>query len=125
MSIDVLLSAGIVPSKTVGEPTIHGATVTGMQGIGVRTPNAAAVAAATIGLDGVMHNPKGKILTKGAKSIILAAGTLLVIARFIGKTFIVDGAKPKLHFNMAPMAVCIATIVLRLFVGQNLIKMVF
>ncbi len=107
MRVDILLSAGIFPSKTVGEPTIHGATVTGMQGIGVNTPIAAAVAAATIGLDGVMQTPNGMTFIKGAKSMMFAAGTLLVMVRLIGKTASVDGATPKLHIIIAPIAVCI------------------
>lgn len=46
---------------TVGEPGIQGAVVTGMQGIGVKTPNAAAVAEATVGFAGDEHMPKGRI----------------------------------------------------------------
>ncbi len=46
----VLVSAGIFPIKTVGEPGTQGAGVTGTQGIGVKTPLAAAVADATVGL---------------------------------------------------------------------------
>lgn len=65
MRVDILFSAGILPNKTVGEPTIHGAAVTGMHGIGVRTPIAAAVAAATIGFDGVIQTPNGMTFIKG------------------------------------------------------------
>jgi hypothetical protein len=53
ISFDVLFSAGIFPIMTVGAPTAHGAAVFGMHGIGVSTPSAAAVAAATIGLAGL------------------------------------------------------------------------
>lgn len=42
-----LLSAGAVQTITVGEPGTQGAAVTGRHGIGVNTPIAAAVAAAT------------------------------------------------------------------------------
>jgi len=49
MHLEELFSAGILPISTVGDPGTHGAAVTGMQGIGVKTPNAAAVADATIG----------------------------------------------------------------------------
>lgn len=45
MHLQLLLSAGILASITMGTPGIHGAAVTGMQGIGVSTPSAAAVAA--------------------------------------------------------------------------------
>jgi hypothetical protein len=48
----VLFSAGIPPISTVGEPGAQGVVVAGMHGIGVSTPSAAAVAAATVGLAG-------------------------------------------------------------------------
>jgi hypothetical protein len=54
------------PIMTVGEPGAHGAGVTGMQGMGVRTPMAAAVAAATVGLAMDVHIANGGILTTGA-----------------------------------------------------------
>jgi hypothetical protein len=66
MHLEVLSSAGILPIMTVGAPGIHGALVAGMQGIGVSTPSAAAVAAATIGLAGELHTPNGIIFIKGA-----------------------------------------------------------
>jgi hypothetical protein len=50
MALELLFSAGIFLICTLGEPGVHGALVIGMQGIGVKTPNAAAVAAATMGL---------------------------------------------------------------------------
>jgi hypothetical protein len=64
--VDVLLSAGILLIKNVDAPTTHGAAVAGMQGIGVRAPMAAAVAAATVGLASELHMPKGRMLTIGA-----------------------------------------------------------
>ena len=73
-SLDVLFSAGMFPISTVGLPGTQGAGVTGMHGIGVRTPKAAAVAAATVGLEGVVHMPKGRMLTIGLLSIMVAAG---------------------------------------------------
>jgi hypothetical protein len=72
--VDVLLSAGILLIKNVGAPTTHGAVVAGTQGIGVRAPMAAAVAAATVGLASELHMPKGMMLTSGALSIMFAAG---------------------------------------------------
>jgi hypothetical protein len=36
-----------------------------MQGIGVKTPKAAVVAAATAGLAGLVHMPKGNVFTIG------------------------------------------------------------
>jgi hypothetical protein len=46
---DISFRAGTLPIRTAGEPGDHGAGVTGTQGIGVKTPDAAAVADATEG----------------------------------------------------------------------------
>ena len=63
----VLPRAGAFASRKVGGPPgIQGAMVTGWQGMGVSTPSAVAVAAATCGLARLMHMPKGGMLTKGA-----------------------------------------------------------
>src|SRR5437016_6046610 len=74
ISFDWSLSAGMLPIRTVGDPGTHGAVVTGTQGMGVKTPRAAAVAAATVGFDGELHMPNGGIFTMGALSIMVAAG---------------------------------------------------
>lgn len=50
LSLELSCKAGIPPSFTVALPGDQGAGVTGMHGMGVRTPSAAAVAAATLGL---------------------------------------------------------------------------
>lgn len=73
-STEVLFNAGMLPSSTVGDPGIQGAGVAGMQGTGVGTPIAAAVADTKAGLVGDMHIPKGGMLTMGLWSMILAAG---------------------------------------------------
>ena len=65
MFIEVLSSVGILPSSTLGAPGTQGEVVAGMQGMGVRTPIAAAVAAATIGFAGDMHMPNGMMFTSG------------------------------------------------------------
>lgn len=65
INLDVLLKAGLPPINTVGLPGAQGAAVTGIQGIGVSTPIAAAVAAATVGLAGELHMPKGVIFIMG------------------------------------------------------------
>jgi hypothetical protein len=106
ISLDELFSAGILPINTVGEPGAHGAAVTGIQGIGVSTPSAAAVAAATIGFAGLEHIPNGGILTIGLLSMMLAAGAP-VIVRFTGSTTKLLGATPKLHIIIAPAQTCI------------------
>jgi hypothetical protein len=84
------------PTNAVAEPGIQGAEVMGMQGMGVSTPSAAAVAAATIGLETQLHMPNGNTLTMGTWSMMLAAGAP-VITRLAGSTVSTLGATPKLH----------------------------
>ncbi len=74
INLELLFIAGIEPISVNGFPGVHGATVTGTHGIGVKTPIAAAVAAATVGLAGDWHIPNGAMLTIGLLSIIFAAG---------------------------------------------------
>ena len=53
LSVELLFSAGMPPINTAEEPGDQGEAVAGMQGCGVKVPDAAAVAAATIGLAGL------------------------------------------------------------------------
>jgi hypothetical protein len=104
----LLFNAGKVPSNTVGDPGAQGATVTGTQGMGVSTPRAAVVAAATVGLAKEVHIPKGKIFTIGAKSMMLAAsGPPAMVGGPLGITINELGASPKEHCNVAPITTCI------------------
>jgi hypothetical protein len=96
-----LLRAAILPINTVGAPATQGATVAGIQGMGVRTPNAAAVADVTVGFVMLLHKPNGKILTNGILSIILAAG-ISTITGLTCNTTNVEGAVPKVHERTAP-----------------------
>ena len=73
MHLQLSSRAGIIHTFS-WPPGAQGPVMTGMQGIGVSTPQAAAVAEATVGLDIDWHIPKGLMLTIGAKSIILAIG---------------------------------------------------
>jgi len=66
ITLEVVLRAGMPPIFTIGEPGAQGAVVTGMQGMGVSTPEAAVVAEATAGLARLLHIPKGAIFTMGA-----------------------------------------------------------
>jgi hypothetical protein len=95
------VNAGMLPISTVGAPTTQGAVVIGMQGMGVSAPNAAAVAAATIGFAILVHIPKGMTFNNGLLSMMLAAGistnTLLA-----GNTINVEGAAPKVQLITAP-----------------------
>lgn len=104
----VLFSAGILPINTVGAPGVHGAEVTGMHGIGVNTPSAADVAAATAGFDGVVHIPNGGILAIGLLSMIFAAGMFSTMTLLTGNTTRDEGATPKLHCIIAPIITCFA-----------------
>ncbi len=92
----------MAPMATVGAPAIHGPVGTGMHGIGVGTPSAAAVAAITIGLLMLVHIPNGGTFTIGAKSMMVAAGTPSTLTRLAGNTTRELGATPKLHCSEAP-----------------------
>ena len=74
MQVLLAVRTGSPLIEAFGEPGDHGAVMTGMQGWGVRTPRAADVAAATCGLDGVMHMRKGMMFVMGAMSAIFATG---------------------------------------------------
>src|SRR6185369_3995359 len=91
--------------KTVGAPGTHGAGITGTHGIGVNAPNAAAVAAATVGFAIDEHMPNGMMLTIGLLSMMLASGVCVSVL-LTGNTASVLGAAPKLHCNVAPMHTC-------------------
>jgi hypothetical protein len=94
-------TAGMPSTITVGAPGTHGADVFGMQGIGVKTPIAAAVAAATVGFAMLIHIPKGATFSMGTLSRMLATG-FPASSLWVGSTFSDDGAMPKLHFINAP-----------------------
>lgn len=94
------------PMRTTADPGVQGAGVFGTHGIGVRTPDAAAVADATVGLEIDVHMPKGIILIIGAWSMIVAAGTFPQVTRFVGKTTRLLGATPKVHVMLAPFTTC-------------------
>ena len=49
-----------------------------------------------------MHIPKGIILTIGLLSIMVAAGLLVALTLFAGRTWKFEGATPKEHTNVAP-----------------------
>ena len=66
------LTNGTPVEPAVIEPGAQGETMTGMQGIGVSTPSAAAVAAVTSGLRMLSHSPK---------EVMLASATIMSIHR--------------------------------------------
>jgi len=65
ISFDDSLSAGKFCNVTVGEPGTQGAGVMGMQGVGVSTPSAAAVAAAMVGLASDVQAPNDGMFASG------------------------------------------------------------
>jgi len=73
---ELSVRAGWLAIRQVGDPGTQGPVVTGTHGIGVSTPNAAAVAEATVGLASEVHMANGGMLAIGAKSMIVAAGML-------------------------------------------------
>lgn len=104
ISLEVVFRAGVPPTITVGEPGAHGAVVTGIQGIGVSTPDAADVADATVGLARLVHIPKGAMFTIGALSIIVAANILFAFVSFpFGSTLRALGVTPNEHCIIAPI----------------------
>lgn len=102
ISFELLFRAGIFPIRTVGDPGVHGAAILGIQGWGLMTPGGGTgVIAATWGLAGERHTPKGVILTIGLLSIILAYG-ILVKVLLAGNTLSVPGVAPIEHIKDAP-----------------------
>lgn len=94
--------------STFGEPGAHGAGVFGTQGIGVSTPMAAAVAAATCGLASDVHIANGGIFDSGWWSMIVAAGAPVSTFWFEVATS-VEGAVPKGQSSPAPVQASTAT----------------
>jgi hypothetical protein len=107
ISFDVLFSAGMFDTSTVGAPGAQGAAITGMQCIGVSTPRAAAVAAATCGFARLMQTPNGGMFIIGTLSMMLPASMLPVFTIF-GVALKVDGAAPNVHIIIAPVQTCMA-----------------
>lgn len=99
LQVQALSRAGRPLIVTAGDPGTQGDAVAGRQGCGVKTPNAADVAAMTCGLLGLLQMPNGLMLAKGAKSMIVAAPAL---ARLAGDAVKLDGVEPKLQLNTAP-----------------------
>ena len=104
MSLELSLSAGMLPRRTVGAPTVQGEVVTGMQGTGVSVPPAAVVAAATAGFELELHCPNGMMFVVGTLSMMFAHG-VAPATRFTGNTDKAFGAVPKLHCSMAPIQI--------------------
>ena len=102
MHFDASVAAGMPMTVCVVEPGAQGAAVTGIQGCGVNTPAAAAVADATCGFARLLHIPNGGMFVKGAIWSIVRTGwfTLLAVP---GLAMSVAGAVPKLHWQVVPV----------------------
>ncbi len=74
MQVQVLVSAGKPLIRTIGDPGVQGLAVAGTHGPGTGAPIAAALAAMTAGLVGLLHIPNVGIFAIGAKSMIVAYG---------------------------------------------------
>ena len=99
--VDPATSTGTPPAVVCGAIGIHGAGTAGTHGIGVSTPSAAAVAAATVGFASDWHIPNGAMFAPGATSVMTATGRPSTIGRG-ATTDSVDGAIPKVQAIMAP-----------------------
>ena len=69
ITFDTDVNAGLPAISTFTFPGVQGAGITGIQGIGVKTPNAAAVADATVGFAILLHIPKGIIFFIGNRGM--------------------------------------------------------
>ncbi len=82
--------------------------MTGVQGIGVSTPSAAAVALATAGLARLVQREKGPMLTNGTMSMTVATGAEHAVVP-VGSTLRTPGAAPKVQRVVAPLVTTAAT----------------
>jgi hypothetical protein len=82
-------------------PGAQGPVGEGKQGCGVRTPMAAAVAAATLGLAGLVHIPKGMMFIMGTIAVILPIGVWATTLG-MGGNLRAEGATPFEHMAIAP-----------------------
>ncbi len=95
-----IVTQGLPPISTV--PPVH-TCVAGMQGWGVSTPSAAAVAAATCGFARLEHIPQDVMFTIGAASVICSAGLPPAITVILFVDVSVAGVVPKVHMHDAPV----------------------
>src|SRR3954452_10930016 len=103
MQVEPATSAGLPPIMVVGALGVQVPAMSGTHGIGVSTPSAAAVAAATVGLATLEHIPSGGMVPSGAMSVMAAAGLPSTVTRLPGRTWRVVGASPKDERSNAPV----------------------
>jgi hypothetical protein len=103
LQIDPVVRAWFPPIVVRSAPGTQRPITAGLHGIGVSTPSAALVAAATVGFAKLMHIPKVMMFIPGTVSCTEAAGWPSIITLLIGMTISDDGAMPKLHCMTAPL----------------------
>ena len=103
---DVAPMVNVPPFGMCNMPSNPAVAAATAAALGVSTPSAAAVAAATVGLAGELHMPKGMMLVMGMWSMMLASGTSPVMTLLVGSTTSELGATPKVHCIKAPMQTC-------------------
>lgn len=102
-NVEPCIRQGVEHTVICGATGVHVPTVTGVQGCGVSTPIAAAVADATAGLAIELHNPIGVILAPAAQSFIVAVG-LPPVSTFVAEVaFKVPGDIPQVQTMVAPV----------------------
>ena len=96
--------SGDPPAMTLGSPGVQGPVGTGTQGIGVRVPSAAAVAAATAGLAILLQRIKEGMFNIGTISAMVPTSVAgVVIAAPLGRKVRGIGALPIVHWAIAPV----------------------
>jgi len=103
--VDPAVSTGTPLITTFAEPGVHGPTGTGTQGIGVRTPRAADVAAATAGFAGELHIPNVGMFAIGIESAMVATGCPPAVTGGPFGTAVsgIGGPRPIAHDSMAAL----------------------
>jgi hypothetical protein len=101
-SIESLVNIGPGLAMTVGFVGTQTPAGVGIQGPGVKTPKAAAVKAAVVGLARLMQTPKGATFKNGAISMQVPIGPAAPITIDAGKTVNAPGAAPNGHEVIAP-----------------------
>ena len=108
--VSVLRSAGEFSTNKVECPGFQGAAMAGTHGAGVKTPNLAAVAAATAGIDMVVHCPMVGMLANGLKSMMLAIGLPLLKTVLDGSTTkVAPQGMAKGQLSLAPKVTKVCT----------------
>ena len=103
ISLQSFVRQGFPPASTVPCVGIHAPVGCGIQGCGVRTPKAAAVAAATCGFAMDEHIPNGGMFDMLVASCMVAIGLPPASAVCWLVTFNVEVPAPKLQIILAPV----------------------